>query len=44
MDVILTPLTNFETVLRHAKAMDIVSEEEFEVIEKWQTNPSKWKK
>ena len=44
MDVILTPLTNFETVLRHAKAMDIVSEEECEVIEKWQANPSKWKK
>ena len=44
MDVTLTPLTDFETVLRHAAAMDMVDEEQRKSIAKWQSNPAKWKK
>ena len=44
MDVTLTPLTDFETVLRHAVAMDMVDEEQRKSIAKWQSNPAKWKK
>lgn len=44
MDVTLTPLTDFETVLRHAAAMDMVDEEQRKSIAKWQSNPVKWKK
>ena len=44
VEVTLTPLTNFESVLRHAKAMDIINEEQGCAIETWQQNPSDWKK
>ena len=44
MDITLTPLTDFETVLRHAAAMDMVDEEQRKSIAKWQSNPAKWKK
>lgn len=44
MDVTLIPLTDFETVLRHAAAMDMVDEEQRKSIAKWQSNPAKWKK
>ena len=44
VDVTLTAITNFESVLRHAKAMDIISEEQGETIEEWQKDPENWKK
>lgn len=44
MDVTLTPLTDFETVLRHAAAMEMIDEEQRKSIAKWQSNPAKWKK
>ena len=44
IDVSLTSLTNFETVLRHASAMGIVDEEQKQAIEAWQENPEKWSK
>ena len=44
MDVTLTSLTNFETVLRHASAMGIIDEEQHAAIENWQRNPAKWEK
>lgn len=44
MDVALTPLTDFETVLRHAAAMEMIDEEQRKSIAKWQSNPAKWKK
>ena len=44
MDVSLTALTNFETVLRHASAMGFIDEEQQSIIENWQHNPAKWEK
>ena len=44
MDVTLTPLTDFETVLRHAAAMEMIDEDQRKSIAKWQSNPAKWKK
>lgn len=44
MDVTLTPLTDFETVLRHAAAMEMIDEAQRKSIAKWQSNPAKWKK
>lgn len=44
MDITLTPLTDFETVLRHAAAMDMIDEDQRKSIAKWQSNPAKWKK
>ena len=44
MDVSLTSLTNFETVVRHASAMGIIDSEQQEIIENWQHNPAKWEK
>ncbi len=44
LDVTLTALTNFETVLRHAAAMDIINEEQQSIITNWQHNPAKWEK
>lgn len=44
MDITLTPLTDFETVLRHAAAMEIIDEDQRKSIAKWQSNPAKWKK
>lgn len=44
MDITLTPLTDFETVLRHAAAMEMIDEEQRKSIAKWQSNPAKWKK
>lgn len=44
LDVSLTALTNFETVLRHASAMGIIDEEQHAAIENWQRNPAKWEK
>lgn len=44
MDVMLTPMTDFETVLRHATAMEMIDEEQRKSITKWQSNPAKWKK
>ncbi len=44
MDVTLTPLTDFETVLRHAAAMEMIDEAQCKSIAKWQSNPAKWKK
>ena len=44
IDVSLTSLTNIETVLRHAFAMDLIDEEQKQIIEQWQHNPAKWEK
>lgn len=44
MDITLTPLTDFETVLRHAAAMEMIDDEQRKSIAKWQSNPAKWKK
>lgn len=44
MDVLLTSLTNFETVVRHASAMGIIDSKQQEIIENWQHNPAKWEK
>jgi orotate phosphoribosyltransferase len=44
MDITLTPLTDFETVLRHAAAMEMIDEDQRKSIAKWQSNPAKWKK
>ena len=44
MDITLTPLTDFETVLRHAVAMEMIDEDQRKSIAKWQSNPAKWKK
>lgn len=44
IDVTLTSLTNFETVLRHAYAMGIIDSEQQSEIENWQHNPAKWNK
>jgi orotate phosphoribosyltransferase len=44
LDVSLTALTNFETVLRHASAMGFIDEEQQSIIENWQHNPAKWEK
>ena len=44
IDVSLTSLTNIETVLRHAFAMDLMDEEQKQIIEQWQHNPAKWEK
>lgn len=44
MDITLTPLTDFETVLRHAAAMEMIDEDQRKSIVKWQSNPAKWKK
>ena len=44
IDVSVTALTNFETVLRHASAMGIVDEEQKLTIEAWQQNPENWSK
>lgn len=44
MDITLTPLTDFDTVLRHAAAMEMIDEEQRKSIAKWQSNPAKWKK
>lgn len=44
IDVSVTALTNFETVLRHASAMGIVDEEQKLTIEAWQQNPKNWSK
>ena len=44
IDVSLTSLTNIETVLRHAFAMDLIDEEQKQIIEQWQHNPVKWEK
>lgn len=44
MDITLTPLTDFETVLRHAAAMEMIDEDQRKAIAKWQSNPAKWKK
>lgn len=43
-DITLTPLTDFETVLRHAAAMEMIDEDQRKSIAKWQSNPAKWKK
>ena len=44
IDVSLTSLTNIETVLRHAFAMELIDEEQKQIIEQWQHNPAKWEK
>ena len=44
INVSLTSLTNIETVLRHAFAMDLIDEEQKQIIEQWQHNPAKWEK
>ena len=44
LDVSLTALTDFETVLRHAATMGIIDEEQQNTIENWQHNPAKWGK
>lgn len=44
IDMSLTSLTNIETVLRHAFAMDLIDEEQKQIIEQWQHNPAKWEK
>jgi orotate phosphoribosyltransferase len=44
VDITLTPLTNLETVLRHAAAMQIIDEEQQQIIQQWQRNPAKWQK
>ena len=44
IDVSLSSLTNIETVLRHAFAMDLIDEEQKQIIEQWQHNPAKWEK
>lgn len=44
LDVSLTALTDFETVLRHATTMGIIDEEQQNTIENWQHNPAKWEK
>jgi orotate phosphoribosyltransferase len=44
LDVSLTALTNFETVLRHASAMGFIDEEQQATIENWRHNPAKWEK
>ena len=44
IDVSLTSLTNIETVLRHAFAMDLIDEQQKQIIEQWQHNPAKWEK
>ena len=44
IDVSLTSLTNIETVLRHAFAMDLIDEEQKQIIEQWQHNPARWEK
>ena len=44
MDITLTPLTDFETVLRHAAAMEMIDGDQRKSIAKWQSNPAKWKK
>ena len=44
VDVTLTAITNLESVLRHAKAMDIINEEQGHTIEEWQKDPLIWKK
>lgn len=44
LDVSLTALTDFETVVRHASAMEIIDSEQQSAIQKWQHNPAKWEK
>jgi orotate phosphoribosyltransferase len=44
LDVSLTALTNFETVIRHAVAMGLIDNEQQITIENWQHNPAKWGK
>ena len=40
VDVDVTSLTHFETVLRHAEAMNVIDAEQKQTIEQWQQNPS----
>ena len=44
LDVSLTALTNFESVLRHASVMGVVDDEQKLAIEAWQQKPEKWEK
>jgi orotate phosphoribosyltransferase len=44
IDVTLTPLTNIETVLRHAIAMGLIDDEQKQIIQQWQLNPANWEK
>jgi orotate phosphoribosyltransferase len=44
IDVSVTALTDFETVIRHASAMGIVDEEQRQTVEAWQQNPENWSK
>ena len=44
IDVDVTALTDFETVMRHAAAMGIVDGEQKQTVEAWQQNPENWSK
>lgn len=43
-EVDLTALTDFETVLRHAENLEIITHEQSKQLHAWQRKPSKWTK
>ena len=42
VDVDLTSLTNLESVLRHAQAMNIIDDQQKLTIEEWQKDPAQY--